>query len=469
MTLLSGCFHYCPHLHPYSLVQTDLNQNVQAAFSSPAVSPGDIVYQQWWHFFKDPQLDRFIELSLSCHPSIELAEARIYWACDQAKIARSALLPHLFGVIDVKRQKVSRFAPGFVPGFPEVFTDVTIELATAVYELDIWRKNRSLYIAALDRMCADVANYEEAKLLLSTTIAAVYFDLQMALARKEVTKSRLLAREELLSLRQQQWRSGVESELPFYQVDTDVQLLKDLILQIEDQIATDQHALAALVGNVDCACALEGVPIVQPSAQFHQPFPLPVSLPIDLLGRRPDITAQKWLIEASCYDIKAARANFFPRIDLIGWLGTESIKLSKLFTGQTLIALGEATATLPIFLAGKLRAQLGVAQDELEIAIANYNNTVLLAVQQVSDALSDLTIASEREKVLDQSIQAAAALYQLTEQKFVNAVSDKLAVLNAFESLYIQKDLAIQVQLARYEAAVDLIRAIGGGYHECSR
>ena len=149
--------------------------------------------------------------------------------------------------------------------------------------------------------------------------------------------------------------------------------------------------------------------------------------------------------------------------------GFESIKLSELFTGKTLIALADGMATLPLYLAGKLKAQLGVAQENLELAISTYNQTVLLAVQQVSDALTDLALADERAKTIDKAIKEAKALYDLTEQKYEHAVSDKLSVLNAFENLYVQKDLEVRVQLARYEAAVDLIRAIGGGYHEQCR
>ena len=124
--VLSGCFGPYAPSRPYTLCQTDLDKNVETAFSSPAVASGDIIYEQWWNFFKDPQLDRLIKTSLTCHPNLLVAEARIRAACDVAKIARSTIFPHLFGVIDVKRQKVqristrfcSRLSPNFLPMFP---------------------------------------------------------------------------------------------------------------------------------------------------------------------------------------------------------------------------------------------------------------------------------------------------------------------------------------------------------------
>lgn len=467
VNVLSGCFRHCYRSRPYSLSQTDLVQNVQQAFESSVVAPGDLRGGPWWYFFNDPQLNKFIELSLVSHPDIKVAEARIHLACQEAKIARSALLPHIFGIVDLKRQKISDLGEGFVPGLPDLVTQTTIELASALYEVDIWQRNRSLYYAALDQMRAEVAGWEEAKLLLSTTIAAVYFDLQMNLARKEVTEERIKARKELYDLHKQQFDLGIVSEFRLYEVDTDVQLLRDLLFQIEGLIDIDKHALAALVGNVTSLCGEEGWLHVAPAAQFHTPFPLPATLPIDLLNRRPDITAQKWLVEAACFDIKAARASFFPRIDLLGWIGFQSIQIDQLLRGAQLIALGDLSATLPIFVAGKLKAQLGVAQESLEIAIAHYNQIVLYAVEEVSDALSELMTADERQQSIERAIIDADHLLDLTEQKYENAIYSKLVVLNAFENLYLQKDLKVQIQLSRYEAAVALIRAIGGGYYAC--
>ncbi len=457
---LSSCFRHSYRAQPYNLCQTDLGERVADA----GLVEGEFC-GPWWNFFQDPQLSRFIELSLACHPDIRIADARIRLACNQARIVKSSLFPHIFAIADVERQKISDLGTGFVPGLPDLFTQTTVELASAVFELDIWQKNRSHYLAALDHMRAEIAGFEEAKLLLSTTIAAVYFDLQMHLARKEIGELRVKAKKELLDLHKQQFDKGIASEFRLYQVDSELQFLKDQLYLIEAQIAIDEHALAALVGNIGCGAEFSCVP----NARFDEPFPLPATLPIDFLLRRPDITAKKWLVEAACYDIKAARANFFPRIDLMGWLGFQSIKIEKLFRGAQLIALGEATATLPLFMAGKLTAQLGVAREDLEIAIENYNQNVLDAVKQVSDALSNLTISIEREKSIKKAVKDTAQLLSLTRQKFENAIETKLSVLNAVENYYYQKDLEAQIQLARYASAVELIRAIGGGYHECPR
>lgn len=469
LVCLTGCFRHCYRAQPYSLCQTDLGANVQAAVEKGAVTEGELCPGAWWFFFEDPQLDRLMEVSLACHPDIHIADARIRRACQEAMVARSTLFPHLFGVVDVQREKISKLGEGFVPGLPVLFTQTTLKLASSMYELDIWKKNRSIYYSALDLMQAKRAEYEEAKLLLTTALAGIYFDLQMKLSRKAVTEQRLAARKELYALLKQQFDLGIISEFRLYEMDTAVQLLQDLIYVLEGEIAVDKHALAALAGNVSCLCGVDGKLEVVPAAQFNTPFPLPATLPIDLLARRPDISARRWRVEAACFGIKTAQASFFPRIDLLGWIGFQSILIDKLFRGDTLIALGEGMATLPLFLAGKLQADLGVAREDLEIAIESYNQAILHAVQQVSDALSDLHTATERKKSIEIALQDAEELLDLTRQKYENGVINKLTYLNALENELVQKDLELQVQLSRFEAAVDLIRAIGGGYYDnCS-
>jgi NodT family efflux transporter outer membrane factor (OMF) lipoprotein len=463
---LTSCRQYCYQAYPFRLGQTDLQQNVEKALSSKAISPGEIAYDAWWNFFQDDQLSHLIELGLSCHPSIALAEARIRRACHEAKIARSTLFPHLFAQAEIEPEKISKFGVGFFPGAPEAFTEITLKLTSSIYELDIWKKNRSLFFAALDRLQANIADFEESKLLLSTAIASVYFDLQMTCLRQKLNKERLEIREELYALLKQQFDAGIISEFRLYEVDTEVQFLRDLIYVLDARIAQDKHALSALVGNPASMCGEKGELLTAPSAKFDNPFPLPCSLPIDLLKRRPDVIASLWLIQAAGFNVKVAKANFFPRIDLLGWIGFQSIFLKELFTGGAWIVGGEALSTLPLYTAGKLQGELGVARSDMEIAIDAYNQAILRAVQEVSDALTDLTIADEREETISRSIRDASELMRLTKEKYDSGIANKLTLLNALENLYVQQETHLQIQLTRFEAAVDLIQAIGGGYYD---
>jgi len=466
LLLLTGCSPHCFRGRTLDLHCTNICENVYEAFESDSVCEGVYPGEDWWTFFQDPQLDQLIEYSLACHPDIKIAEARILMANEEAIEARSALYPHFYLLGDIFREKLSLFASRTQGNTAlEYITEATTYLSTASYQLDIWKKNRNTYYAAIDEMVAQVADYEEAKLLLSTTIASVYFDLQYNLELLRIAQERLKAREELYSLLLQRFENGVISEFNLYETDTEVQMIRDLIFQQEGLIQIDKHALAALVGNVTCGSVQLAV---EPAAVFDTPLPLPSSLPIDLLTRRPDVTAQKWRIEASCLDIKVAKANFFPSIDLLGYIGFSSFKLAELFTYQAMNWIGEATGSLPLFTANKLQAKLGIAREALEIAVETYNQIVLNAVQQVSDALTNLTTADARLGALSKSVRDAEALYSLTNQQFENSIADRIAVLNAVENVLVQEQLEVVVQLDRFQSAVSLIQAIGGGYYDCS-
>jgi NodT family efflux transporter outer membrane factor (OMF) lipoprotein len=463
--VLSSCGRHCYRAYPYSLARTDVCKNIQEAVDKGVVAQTTHYPKEWWVWFEDPQLNHLIEMALACHPDIHIADTRIRRAFQEARVARSALFPHLFGIVDVQRKKISALGEGFVPGLPTLFTETTLKLTSAVYELDIWQKNHSLFYASLDKMQAALAEFEQARLLLATTLAGVYFDLQMHMVRKKVTEERLIARRELYHLLKQQFDLGIISEFRLYEVDSEVQWLRDLIHALEGEIAIDRHALVALVGDVGSLCSEQVKLDEMPAAQFKALLPLPSTLCIDLLARRPDIVAQKWRVEAACLDIHAAKADFFPRIDLLSWLGVQSIQIDKLFRGETLLSLGEGMTTLPLFLAGKLQARLGIAREDLEIAIESYNQALLNAVQEVSDALSDLQTAMERKKTVAHSLKDARELFDLTQQKYDGGVINKLTLLNAVENVLVQQDLEVRIELERFEAAVDLIRATGGGYH----
>lgn len=467
LLFLTGCAPYCYRARPFELACTDLEENVQRAFHTSSVCEGVYPNEEWWTFFQDPQLNRFIELSLACHPDIKIAQARIERALQEAFEARSALLPHFFFLGGITREKLSEFASRTQGNLNlQYITEATSYLTSAFYELDIWNKNRNKYLAALDEMYAQTAEYEEAKLILSTTIASVYFDLQYNMELLKISKERLQARKEVYDLLRQQFDNNVISEFNLYETDTEVQIIKDLILQQEAMVEIDLHALAALVGNLTCCC--ENKVVVEPAAIFSTPLPLPSTLPCDLLARRPDIMAQIRRVEAACLNVKVAKAQFFPTIDLLGFIGFASFELAEFFTKRAMNWILDAAVSQPLYTAGKLKAELGVAREDFEIAVEWYNKILLKAVQEVSDALTNLITADARQTELEKSVQDAKALYDLTSQKFINGVSDRIAVLNGLENLLIQKQLEVTVELDRYQAAVGLIQSIGGGYYDCT-
>jgi NodT family efflux transporter outer membrane factor (OMF) lipoprotein len=465
LLLLSSCYRsYDFHSSPYQLECTDFQKKFSQASESSSFTPRDFP-ENWWELFGDPQLNQLISLSLQAHPAVNEAKARVRKAAEVALYQYSFLLPHLDFDAEIFRQKVSEF--GSLPP-PElgIFTEAILTL-TSRYQLDLWRKNRSLYYSALDEIHAAIADRRQIELDLSTEIAAIYFDLQSTLLRKEIAQKRVKERKEAYALIKEKFQHGIISEFILYDTDIQIMNIQDLIEQLEDRSVNDGHALQALAGNVISCTFGEAIEYATPSARFHEPFPLPCTLPLDLLSRRPEISAQKWHIQSACYEIQAAKADFYPNVNLLGYVGFQSFRLSHLFQAQSFILLADAALSLPLFDAGKRQAQLGIQSEEFEIAVETYNQFILNAVQEVSDAMTDLITSDQRLKIIRQSLGDSENNYHLSMLRYENGIDDYIHVLYALDTLLIQQDLEAQIQLSRWNAIVDLIESIGGGYDEC--
>ncbi len=219
------------------------------------------------------------------------------------------------------------------------------------------------------------------------------------------------------------------------------------------------HALAALTGQGAGAYG----EIVRPTATLDNALPLPRALPADLLARRPDIAAARLRISAAMRGRDAAHADFYPNIDLVAALGFQAVGLGNLFNSDALTASAGPALHLPVFDAGKIRAQYDLASAELDLAIADYNGAVLAAIRQTADSLTQVqSLAARRERqqaVLDSATRALG----LAEERYRLGLSDQIPVLTA-EGMLLQarrQMAAINAQLATQRVA--LLLSIGGG------
>lgn len=458
--VVAGCIPCHTPSSPLPVECTDLRGNVEEAFATPSVCCGEELCGSYWEIFQDSDLSYLIEDGLKVNPDIKSAEARIALASEEARVARAVLYPHLFLFGGIKRVRKTKVNPD-PPGGLDLYTESTLGLTNLSYELDLWKKNRSLYYSALSEEQAQIADWCQTRLLLASAIAQSYFALKTNLEKIVINQGRLAAREELYSLLDQQFRMGVINEFRLYETNGEVQEIKDLLYLLEEESEINRHALTALV--VSPSCGAVSLP-QNLGGSLSSPFPLPATLPLDLLSRRPDIVAERWRVESGLHQVQAAKARFFPQIDLAAFVGFRSIKFSELFSGRALDLIGEATGLLLLFTAGQLEAELGIARTTSDLFIESYNQTLLVAIQEVSDALTQLISSDRRKETVTLAIEDAAKLYNLTSQRYEKGIANRITVLNATENLLAQEDLAADIELARLISAVDLIRAIGGGY-----
>jgi NodT family efflux transporter outer membrane factor (OMF) lipoprotein len=233
------------------------------------------------------------------------------------------------------------------------------------------------------------------------------------------------------------------------------------MLRFEEQIAMTRNQLAALSGNgPDAGLALERPALSAAAATAA----LPSTLPADLLGRRPDVVAQRWRVEASARDIAAAKAQFYPNVNLVAFVGLQSLGFSNWLSSGSAIAGAGPAVRLPLFDGGRLRGNLAGRNAEFDLAVEQYNQTVVDALRDVVDQLTLLRSMAARSRESEAALGHAEESYALAVERYRGGLSSQLQVLAAESQVLAQRSLAADLRARALDASVGLIRALGGGY-----
>ena len=418
----------------------------------PAVSA------DWWREFGDAQLDRLIAQALTSSPSLGLAQARLARAQAMAGTARAATLPQVSGEVDLNRQK---FPANFIYPPPlggSVYNIGTAQL-NASWEIDFFGKNRAALDAAIGTAKAAEADAQAARILLATQVARSYFQLARLNDQLTVAQRTLAQRQETLTIVHDRFSAGLDTKLELRESEGSLPDARQQIEALREQIALTRNALGALVGQPNAAQA-----ITLPSLSAIKRVAMSPTIPADLLGRRADIAAARWRVEASMRDVASAKAQFYPNINLAAFAGFNSLGFGDLLrSGSEQWGVGPAL-TLPIFEGGRLRANLrGKTADE-DAAVESYNAAVINAVRDVADQVAS-SQSIVRQQTEQRAAQAAAeGAYQIALQRYKAGLGNYLNVLTAETSVLTQRRLAVDLAARSMDTQLALIGALGGGY-----
>jgi NodT family efflux transporter outer membrane factor (OMF) lipoprotein len=333
----------------------------------------------------------------------------------------------------------------------------------AGWEFDFFGRNRAALAAAVGAGRAAEAEAQAARLVLASNVARSYGQLARLFEQRAIAERALQQRDELLGLIRQRVQAGLDTTVELRQGEGALPEARQQIAQIDEQITLTRHALAALTAQPPQALdTLEAGP---GSARLPgSAMTLPTRLPADLLGRRADITAARWRIEAASSDVASAKAAFYPNINLMAFAGLASIGLDKLVNASSEQYGAGPAIRLPIFDGGRLRAGLRGKTAELDAAIESYNAAVLEAVHETADPISSLRAIALQQREQAQAQSAAEAAHDLATQRYRAGLSTYLVVLNAEAGVLNQRRQAADLRARAWDAQVALIRALGGGY-----
>lgn len=459
LALLGGCAIPARTTPPPGLARLPAVAKPAAA-SAPGLWPDS----RWWESFSDPGLNRIIAAGIRNNPDLALAKARLDEARSRVLAARSALGTSLTAEADVTRQRLS--ANGIFPPPLGGMTFTQSELGvSAAREIDLWHRDHDLITASVSARAAESAQVAEAQLLLSKAIAVAYFQLGGAKAHVDADRSEEQEDRELLDYARLAYRSGASSERAVAQAQA---LLAQAHWQQdrdEVQLKLDQLDLAALVGRG----AQFALTLKPPHLRAPPSLPLPASLPLDLVSHRPDVVARYWLVSAAAARVGAAKAGFYPNLELTGNIGLQSLTASQLLTGASLMdALGVAVH-LPLFEPGRLRAGLGAARAEYDAAVDQYNGAVFRAAQDVSHAVMTRDAVSAQMADYQDVVHALQRELAIARRRYDAGAASIVPALRAQRDLTAARAQGADLQLARTLATVDLVTALGGGYREGRR
>jgi len=414
----------------------------------------------WWTAFRDPQVDRLAGLLVSGNPTLAGAIAKIRAAESDAAAAGAAALPQL--TLDGQEQRTLFSKDYIIPppygGSYRWYGQVEGNLS---WNLDFWGKQKDLIAKAGDNANAAMLDAQGARLALSGAFAQTYIGLYLAYANGDIADATVAEREEILKLTQGRFNAGLENGSAVEQAKALVALARVDRRRYAAQREMDVHAIAALTGQG--ASAYAG--FVRPVPDLDAALPLPETLPADLLSRRPDILAARARVDAAVHGREAAHADFYPDINLAAFAGFQAIGLSNLVTGNAFtMGIGPAIH-LPIFDAGKIRAQYAGATAALDVAVSDYNGAVLNAVKQTADAMTEVKSLAGQRADQQAALDSATRAFRLAEERYRSGLSDQIPMLTAEATLLTARQQMAGLVAQSAIERITLLLSVGGGFN----
>lgn len=432
-------------------------QRWKAAQPSEAMTRG-----RWWAIFRDPDLDALQEQALQANQDLKAAAARVTQARALQRRARSELLPSVDAGVGVNRQRASNVSQGLSADAPNSPMTTWRAQVGVSYEADLFGRIASTVDAATADAQQSEALLRSVQLALQADVAEAYFLIRRLDAEQALYRGTVELRGKTLDLVQRRYALGDIGELDVARAKTELATAHSESLNIARQRSVAEHALAVLLGKAPADFALPT------HALDRVAVGIPAGLPSSLLERRPDIAAAERAMAAANARIGAARAAFFPRLNLTSGLGYESAELGDLFqwSSRTFL-LGPLLGTLlslPIFDGGERQAGVDFARARYEEDVAAYRQTVLGAFREVEDGLSSLRILSEQTEVQDGAVQSATRAARLSQIQYREGSVSYLDVIDADRVVLQQQRAAVLLDGERARTVIELIRAIGGGW-----
>lgn len=432
--------------------------------SAQALAPqqGQWPGEGWWQSYGDPQLASLIQEGLAGSPDIATAAARVARAEGMAEAAGAALGPTLEGNAKggtTKQSYNNGFPKEFVPKGWKSTGDASLRFGL---DLDLFGRNGANRRAAIGERDAVRLDAAAARLALAASIASAYADLSRLYAERDVAVAAARIRAESAKLVSDRVANGLETEGERAQANANVPATRADITALDTSIEVVRHQIAALVG----AGPDRGLALTRPQLAGLGTAALPDNAGIDLVGRRPDIVAARLRVEASNQRVKAAKAAFYPDINLSALIGVQSLGLSRLIEQDSVYGNAGPALSLPIFDSGRRSGDYRAQRGDYDAAVADYDRTLLTALREVADAVSNRAGVQREDKDARAALVQSETAYRIARLRYEGGLSTYLSVLTAEDAVVAARRRVADLQARAFTIEFALIRSLGGGFSE---
>ena len=455
--LLAGCAVGPDYRRPDTALPQSFAEAPAAANAEAA--PPAAIQQDWWTLFGDATLNELVQKALVYNTDLQAAVARVEEAQGLLREAGAAQWPQVNAQLGTSRMQTSKVTATAVPGAPNVFDDRSAALTTS-FEIDLWGRLRRATEAARAQALSTIYARDTVQLSIAGLVAANYLALRAHDAELVVTQESLQSRESALRIAKSRFEGGLASPLDVHQAESALAAAQAQLVTVRQQRALAQNQLGLLTGQPGLAIVAGDL------RQLPLPPTPPAGLPSTLLQARPDIRQAEETLASANARIGVARAALFPTVSLTGSLGSESAALSNLFTaaaGTWSLGLG---LVAPIFDMGRNQARVDQASAQQKQAVAGYQKAVQTAFREVMDALVNLREAGEGEKAQGLRVDAAKKAQSIAELRYQAGYSAFIDVLDAQRNANDAMLGFIATRQSRLNAAVDLLKSLGGGWQD---
>jgi len=459
MLQLSGC-EVGPKYHPPVMQAPPAYKE---AGNWKAAQPNDQnLGGTWWTMFQDPQLDA-LELQIDVsNQNLKAAEAQYRQSRAVLRQSRADYYPTVTAGPSATRQHISSNRPPLSSTFDGITYNDFVLPVDLSYQVDVWGRVRRMVESNREQAQASAADLATVNLSMRADLALDYFQARSLDAEEQLLNATVKEYEQALQLTQSQFRGGLASEVEVKQAMTQLQTVRAEAIDVGVMRAQYEHAVAILLGKPPAEFSLPPLPLTAP------PPTVPVSVPSELLERRPDIAAAERRVAAANAQIGVAKSAYYPQISLGGTGGFESSSLSTLLTGPSGLWAVGASAVTTIFDGGRRRAVTDQAIAAYDFQVAAYRENVLTGFQQVEDNLAAVRILENEARVQDEAVVTAQGSLDLSIKRYKGGVTSYLEVITAQNAALTDEVTAVNILGRRMANTVLLIQALGGGWDRSS-